>query len=82
MVLTWVYPDDIRWLGSLTGGIVGLVVNLVVFLVAAALVTSDDADKARVNDMFEAAKTKMRVAAPIPPVSLEDQAAELADEPR
>ena len=62
MVLTWIYPDDVRWLGSLTGGIVGLVVNLVVFLAAAALVKTDDADKARVNDMFEAAKTKMRIA--------------------
>ncbi len=63
MVMTWIYPDDVRWLGSLTGGIVGLVVNLAVFLAAAALIGTDDADKARVNDMFEAAKTKVRGSA-------------------
>ena len=44
---------------------------------------TDDADKARVNDMFEAAKTKMRIASPTtPPVSLDDQVHELAEEPR
>jgi SSS family solute:Na+ symporter len=66
----------------LTGGIVGLVVNLAVFLAAAALIGTDAADKARVNDMFEAAKTKVRVSAPVPPVSLEDQVHELAEETR
>jgi SSS family solute:Na+ symporter len=82
MVMTWIYPDDVRWLGSLTGGIVGLVVNLAVFLAAAALIGTDDADKARVNEMFEAAKTKMRIAAPTAPVSLDDQVHELAEETR
>jgi SSS family solute:Na+ symporter len=82
MVMTWIYPDDVRWLGSLTGGIVGLVVNLAVFLAAAALIGTDDADKARVNDMFEAAKTKVRISAPVPAVSLEDQVHELAEETR
>jgi SSS family solute:Na+ symporter len=82
MVMTWIYPDDVRWLGSLTGGIVGLVVNLAVFLAAAALIGTADADKARVNEMFEAAKTKMRIAAPTAPVSLEDQVHELAEEAR
>jgi SSS family solute:Na+ symporter len=58
------------------------VVNLAVFLGAAAFVRTDDADKARVDAMFEAAKTKMRIVAPTPPVSLDDQVHELAEEPR
>ncbi|AQA04913.1 sodium:solute symporter [Mycobacterium sp. MS1601] len=62
MVLTWIYPDDIRALGSLTGGIVGIVVNLVVFLAAAWLIKSDDEEKARVAAMFDVARTSVKGA--------------------
>jgi Na+/proline symporter len=82
MILTWIYPDDIRWLGSLTGGIVGLVVNLAVFLGAAAFINADDSEKARVNDMFEAAKTSVKGPTPMPDVSLEGQLHDLAKESR
>ncbi|MDT5154569.1 MAG: hypothetical protein QOI01_6302 [Mycobacterium sp.] len=82
MILTWIYPDDIRWLGSLTGGIVGLVVNLAVFLGAAAFINADDFEKARVNDMFEAAKTSVKGPTPVPDVSLEGQLHDLAKESR
>ena len=37
--LTGVYNDDIRALGSLTSGIVGLAVNLAVFLIVSAVIT-------------------------------------------
>ncbi|MBU8811533.1 sodium:solute symporter family protein [Mycolicibacterium goodii] len=76
MALTWVYPDDIRWLGSLTGGIVGLLVNLVIYLGAAALVTTDSAEKARVDAMFAAAKTGV-AASPQPEKLLDEQLAPL-----
>jgi SSS family solute:Na+ symporter len=82
MVLTWIYPDDIRALGSLTGGIVGIVVNLAVYLGAAVLVKTDDVEKARVAEMFEAAKITVRNAAPIPDDSLEQQLRVLAEESR
>jgi SSS family solute:Na+ symporter len=82
MVLTWIYPDDISWLGSLTGGIVGLAVNLAVFLAAAALIKPDDAEKARVHAMFEAAKITMRIPAPTLRASFEDEVHELAEESR
>ncbi|MGH3581527.1 MAG: sodium:solute symporter family transporter, partial [Mycobacterium sp.] len=82
MILTWIYPDDIRWLGSLTGGIVGLVVNLAVFLGAAAFIHADDPEKARVDDMFEAAKTSVKRSAPAPDVSLDGQLHDLAKESR
>jgi Na+/proline symporter len=60
MVLTWIYPDDIRALGSLTGGIVGIGVNLVVFLAAAWLIKTDDTEKARVTAMFDVARTSVK----------------------
>jgi len=58
MVLTWIYPDDIRALGSLTGGIVGIVVNLAVYLGAAMLVKTDDVEKARVAEMFRSGEDR------------------------
>lgn len=73
MVLTWIYPDDIRALGSLTGGIVGIGVNLAVFLAAAWLIKSDDEEKARVAAMFDVARTAVKDAAPAADESLEDK---------
>jgi len=80
MVLTWIYPDDIRALGSLTGGIVGIVVNLAVYLAAAAFITSTDEEKARVASMFEVANTKVNTAAPTPVESMDEQLHELAED--
>jgi Na+/proline symporter len=82
MVLTWIYPDDIRALGSLTGGIVGIAVNLAVYLGDALLVRSDAAEKARVDEMFEAAKTRVRDVVPVRSESLDEQLHELAAESR
>ncbi|ANI41014.1 sodium:solute symporter family protein [Mycolicibacterium vaccae] len=78
MVLTWIYPDDIRGLGSLTGGIVGIAVNLAIFLGAAAFIKSDDAEKARVDDMFAAAKTSVKAPLPVHDESMDGQLHELA----
>ena len=73
MILTWIYPDDIRMLGSLTGGVVGILVNLAVYLGAAWLIGVDDTERARVAAMFEAAKTAVRGATPVADESLEDK---------
>jgi Na+/proline symporter len=56
MVLTFIYPDDIRGLGSLTGGVLGLAVNLVVFLVVSAATGTSAEEKARVAAMFDAGR--------------------------
>lgn len=83
MVLTWIYPDDIRALGSLTGGIVGIVVNLAVYLGAAVLLRTDDEEKARVAAMFDAARTTVRGAVPVTAAeSLDEQIHDLAGESR
>ncbi|CAN5415073.1 sodium:solute symporter family protein [soil metagenome] len=73
MVLTWIYPDDIRALGSLTGGIVGIGVNLAVFLLAAWFIKSDGEEKARVAAMFDVARTAVKDAPPAADESLDDK---------
>ncbi len=52
LCLTVLYPDDIAGLGSLTGGVLGLVVNLVAYLGVSAVTGTSDADRARVAEMF------------------------------
>lgn len=80
-VLTWIYPDDIPALGSLTGGIVGLAVNLVLFFVVSAVTGRSDEEKARVEEFFLVARG-VKVPQPLPmgaePVAT---AAEPAPEP-
>src|SRR5882757_8622051 len=67
MVLTFIFPDDIAGLGSLTGGIVGIAVNLVVFLAVSAATGTSAEEKARVDAMFEVAKNPVRMATdPVP----------------
>lgn len=63
MVLTFLYPDDIAGLGSLTGGILGIAVNLLVFLVVSAATGTPAGERARVEEMFEIAKNPVRPAA-------------------
>ncbi|GAA4385636.1 sodium:solute symporter family protein [Tsukamurella soli] len=55
MVLTVIYPDDIRVAGSLTGGVIGMAVNLVVYLVVSALTGQSAEERAHVDEMFAAA---------------------------
>ncbi|MFJ2831523.1 sodium:solute symporter [Streptomyces sp. NPDC087263] len=55
-VLTLIYPDDIRVLGSITGGIIGFTVNLAVFLIVSAITSQSAAERIRVAQLFEAAK--------------------------
>ncbi|TIC82768.1 sodium:solute symporter family protein [Nocardioides sp. GY 10127] len=59
-VLTWIFPDDIHALGSLTGGIVGLAVNLVLFFVVSAITGRTDEEKARVDEFFDVAAGKKK----------------------
>jgi SSS family solute:Na+ symporter len=63
MILTIIFPDDIRALGSLTGGVLGLAVNLIVFLAVSAATGISAEEKARVDEMFEVAKNPVRQAA-------------------
>ncbi|MEU2900359.1 hypothetical protein ACWC4E_29910 [Streptomyces sp. NPDC001273] len=53
-VLTMIYPDDIRVLGSITGGIIGFAVNLAVFLIVSALTGQSAQERQRVAQLFEA----------------------------
>lgn len=62
-VLTLYYPDDMPQLGSLTGGVVGLVANLTVFLVLSCLVKRPAEDIERVDAMFEIARKPVAVGA-------------------
>lgn len=55
-ILTGIYPDDIPALGSLTGGIVGLAVNLIVFLVVSAATGRSAEERLRVDTMFRVAE--------------------------
>jgi Na+/proline symporter len=69
-VTTTIYPDDIRALGSLTGGVLALVVNLVVFLVCHFVFTPSPEERARVDALFAAAGVGVRRSAASPqPVS-------------
>ncbi|MDZ7917955.1 MAG: sodium:solute symporter family protein [Rhodococcus sp. (in: high G+C Gram-positive bacteria)] len=61
VILTWIYPDDIAGLGGLTAGIVGMAVNLVVFLSVSAITGRTDADRRRVDTLFEAGRSPVRV---------------------
>jgi len=55
IVLTTLYPDDIPALGSLTSGIVGLVVNAAIFVVCALVIKPSAVEQARVEGLFEMA---------------------------
>jgi Na+/proline symporter len=73
-VLTLFYPDDIAALGSITGGVIGLVINLVIYLGVSAFTGTSAEDKERVSEFFEAAKYQKTPASPsgsapgLPPV--------------
>ncbi|MFP3179399.1 MAG: sodium:solute symporter family protein [Paraburkholderia sp.] len=52
IVLTTIYPDDIRALGSLTSGIVGLAANFIVFVIFALAIKQSPEEIARVDRLF------------------------------
>ncbi|WP_414440839.1 sodium:solute symporter family protein [Burkholderia sp. 22PA0106] len=52
IVLTTLYPDDIRALGSLTSGIVGLIANFLVFVGCAIAIRPSAEEKARLDRLF------------------------------
>jgi SSS family solute:Na+ symporter len=56
LALTAVYPDDIAALGSLTGGIIGLAVNLLVYAIGSLAFPPTATERARVKEMFEAGR--------------------------
>jgi Na+/proline symporter len=64
IVLTSIYPDDIRALGSLTSGIVGLAANFVVFVVFALAIKPSADEVARLDRLF-AQPARDRARAPV-----------------
>ena len=54
--LTVAFPDDIPALGSITGGVVALFVNLIVYVAVSLLTTTPDAERTRVDELFDVAR--------------------------
>ena len=65
-VLTYVYPDDIPGLGSLTGGVVALGANLAVYLAVTLAAPQSDTERRRVEDLFAAGNSDRIRRAPAP----------------
>lgn len=64
IILTAFFPDDIRTLGSVTSGIVGLLINVIVFITCGFLIKKDANEQARVDALFE--KKTPTVVADVP----------------
>lgn len=56
-VLTYLYPDDIAGLGSLTSGVVALAVNLVVYLAVSLAAPQSDSERRRADELFAAGRS-------------------------
>ena len=54
--LTVAFPDDIPALGSITGGVVALFVNLFVYAAVSLLTKTPDAERTRVDELFDVAR--------------------------
>ena len=54
--LTVTFPDDIPALGSITGGVVALFVNLFVYVAVSLLTKTLDAERTRVDELFDVAR--------------------------
>ena len=54
--LTVAFPDDIPALGSITGGVVALFVNLFVYVAVSLLTKTPDAERTRVDELFDIAR--------------------------
>ena len=54
--LTIAFPDDIPALGSITGGVVALFVNLFVYVAVSLLTKTLDAERTRVDELFDVAR--------------------------
>lgn len=54
--LTIAFPDDIPALGSITGGVVALFVNLFVYVAVSLLTKTPDAERTRVDELFDIAR--------------------------
>ena len=54
--LTVAFPDDIPALGSVTGGVVALVINLIVYVSVSLLTGTSAKERARVDELFEVAE--------------------------
>lgn len=57
-VLTFVYPDDIPMLMSMTGGVVGLVVNLIAYIGVSVFTKTPESEQKRVDELFRIARGK------------------------
>lgn len=57
--LTVVYPDDIPGLGSMTGGVVALAVNLIVYVAVSSITGRSSGERARVDQFFNSAEHRL-----------------------
>lgn len=57
-VLTWIYPDDIPGLGSLTAGVLALGVNLLLYLGCHWCFGQSDAERERIRRLFDAGRAR------------------------
>lgn len=73
--LTIVYPDDIAALGSITGGVVALALNLVVYIVVSLATKTTRLEQARVDELFDVAaggaRQSVSVGAAVPGMATE-----------
>ncbi|WP_321822584.1 MULTISPECIES: sodium:solute symporter family protein [unclassified Burkholderia] len=61
-VLTVFYPDDIPALGSVTSGIVGIVVNAMIFILCAVFIKPDPEEVKRLDTLFGVGDPQTRAA--------------------
>lgn len=57
-VLTWQYNDDIPALGSLTGGVVALAVNLIVYVALSLAKPNSPEESKRIDELFAAGERR------------------------
>lgn len=73
--LTIVYPDDIAALGSITGGVVALALNLIVYIVVSLATKTTRLEQARVDELFDVAaggaRQSVSVGAAVPGMATE-----------
>jgi Na+/proline symporter len=69
IALTVLYPDDIPALGSLTSGIVGLIVNAAIFASFALAIKPSAAEAKRIDDLFNVGPAVPSVMTTVPTMS-------------
>ncbi|MGX7002412.1 sodium:solute symporter family protein [Caballeronia sp. KNU42] len=56
------YPLSVPWLGGLTSGVVGILVNTALYVLLALMAPADDREQARVNNLFRRSGIELSAA--------------------